>query len=202
MRTLLAVIFALVLASDALAGPTPTPFKSGPPDAFQVRYASNLNVGDSVVNISNAGTLAGTHPTGNICANVYVFDPAENMIACCSCTVTPNALVSLSARNDLIANTLTPAVPNSIIVKLLATKGTPCNASAPTTATLAPGMRAWGTTIHAAPTTPVTYSVTETEFTPAVLSATELTALTGGCQFIQNEGGGYGICRSCRLGAQ
>src|SRR3982751_2743718 len=27
-----------------------------PPDAFMVRYASNLNVGDSVINITNAGT--------------------------------------------------------------------------------------------------------------------------------------------------
>jgi hypothetical protein len=34
-------------------------------DAFQVRYASNLNIGDSVINITNAGTSG-----GNICANV------------------------------------------------------------------------------------------------------------------------------------
>jgi hypothetical protein len=177
--------------------PTPTPISALPlsSDAFQLRYASNLNIGDSVVNISNAGTQG-----GNICANVYVFDPEEEMVACCSCVVTPNALVSLSARNDLISNTLTPAVPNSIIIKLLATAG-PCNPSNPSAASLASGMRAWGTTLHALPTAG-TYALTETEFSPAVLSASELAELTGECGNIQTNGSGFGICRSCRLGGQ
>src|SRR5690349_3829495 len=126
-------------------------------DAFQVRYASNLNIGDSVINITNAGTSG-----GNICANVYTFSPDEQLISCCACVVTPNALVSLSANSDLVSNTLTPAHPTSIVVKLLATTGAACNAAAP--GALAGGLRAWGTTLHAAPTTPVTYAVTETAF--------------------------------------
>ena len=40
----------------------------------------------------------------NICVNVYTFSPDEQMISCCSCLVTPDSLVSLSARNDLISN--------------------------------------------------------------------------------------------------
>jgi hypothetical protein len=56
---------------------------------------------------------------GNLCANVYTFDPAEEMVSCCACLVTPNALVSLSAKNDLINNVLTPAIPTSIVIKLL-----------------------------------------------------------------------------------
>jgi hypothetical protein len=181
----------------------------GPDDAFQVRYASNLNVGDSVINITNAGSQ-GTALT-NICANVYAFSPDEQLISCCSCTVTPNALVSLSAVSDLISNTLTPARPNSIVVKMIATTvgtgTTVCNASnvtatAASAGNLASGMVAWGTTLHALPTTPVTYGVTETRFAQPGLSVAELARLTSFCGFIQANGSGFGICRSCRLGGQ
>src|SRR6202030_329676 len=99
---------------------------------FQVGYAANLNIGDSVVNISNDGNISGPFgaqiggvsiPTwGSICANVYVFDPQEEEIGCCSCLVTPNGLNSLSVKSDLISNNLTPAVPTSIVIKLLASR--------------------------------------------------------------------------------
>jgi hypothetical protein len=42
--------------------------------------------------------------------------------------------------------------------------------------------------------------MTETAFTPSTLSATELTRITSLCGFIQSNGSGFGICRSCRLG--
>jgi hypothetical protein len=170
-----------------------------PSDAFQVRYAANLNVGDSVINITNAGTTNIGGALANICANVYAFSPDEQLISCCSCTVTPNALVSLSAVNDLISNTLTPARPNSIVVKLIATAGTACNASNVPAANLAAGMAAWGTTLHASPAGTVT---TETAFAEKGLSAAELARVTSFCGFIQANGSGFGICRSCRLGGQ
>jgi hypothetical protein len=154
-----------------------------------------------VINITNAGTqnTVGGALT-NICANVYTFSPDEQLISCCSCVVTPNALVSLSVRNDLISNTLTPAVPNSIVVKLLATSGTSCNASNAPAANLAAGMRAWGTTLHLL--TGDGYALTETAFDKAGISAAELARITSFCGFIQANGSGYGICRSCRLGGQ
>jgi hypothetical protein len=196
--TLLFVALALATAAFGQA-------VAGPADAFQVRYASNLNIGDSVINITNAGSQGPA--LQNICANVYAFSPDEQLISCCSCTVTPNALVSLSAVQDLISNTLTPARPNSIVVKMIATTASGCNASNVTaTATsagnLAAGMVAWGTTLHALPTTPVTYGVTETQFAQPVLSVAELARVTSFCGFIQANGSGFGICRSCRLGGQ
>ena len=194
--TLLFVVFALATAAFG------QPIAGAPADAFQVRYASNLNVGDSVINITNSGTQNAGGALTNICANVYAFSPDEQLISCCSCTVTPNALVSLSAMQDLISNTLTPARPNSIVVKLIATYNTAtCNASNVPVANLAAGMVAWGTTLHATPVAG-TYAVTETAFAEKGLSAGELLRVTSFCGFIQANGSGFGICRSCRLGGQ
>jgi hypothetical protein len=197
--TISAAVLLCSAAAFAQAADTP----------FQVRYASNLAVGDSVVNITNTGassTVAFPTQNGNLCANVYTFSPDEQLISCCSCNVTPDGLVSLSSRNDLISNTLTPGVPTSIVIKLLFSTGTACNGSTVGTGAnvLATGGAAWGTTIHALPVTPgspaTTYGVTETAFTPATLSAAELVRITTLCGFIQTNGSGFGICRSCRLG--
>src|ERR1700693_138587 len=77
---------------------------------FQVRYASNLPVGDSVINVTNTGasSTGPAFPTqnGNICVNVYTFSPDEQLISCCTCPATPDGLNSLSARNALSRNNL------------------------------------------------------------------------------------------------
>ena len=179
---------------------------------YHVTYASNLGIGDSVVNITNtgafnagfgSGTSAGV--IGAICANVYVFTPDEQIVACCSCPVTPDGLVSLSAQKDLISNTLTQKVaPTSIVIKLVGTVpvGGTCNNSAAAigTATLAPGLVAWGTKLHANSSPTGGFGVTETAFTPATLSAGELSRLAYTCGIVINQGSGNGVCASCRLG--
>jgi len=165
----------------------------GPDDAFQVRYAANLQVGDSVVNMTNTGTSG-----GNICANLYTFDPAEELVSCCTCTITPNALQSLSVLRSLTNNTLTIAIPTSVVVKIVAsTGGSTCNAAGVTTDTLVSGLRAWGTTIHQLPTATTSFGITETPFSDATLTAPELTHITSFCGFIQAIGSGYGICGGC-----
>ncbi len=148
---------------------------------FQVGYAANLNIGDSVVNLSNDGRNGGvfgaTPPTvGNICANVYVFDPQEEEIGCCSCLVTPNGLNSLSVKSDLISNNLTPAVPTSVIIKVLGSlpaetgaAGSPYTVCNPATANaalataLTPGLLAWGTTLEPS-STPGTYNAVDVPY--------------------------------------
>jgi hypothetical protein len=160
-----------------------------------------MSIGDSVINLTNAGTVGGFEPAGNICANVFVFAEDQQLVACCSCPLTPNHLKTLSVRNDLISNTLTPGVPVGVSVVLLASAGATgtCNASTVTSTGLVSGLRAFGTTIHAKPDG--TYGVTENVFSPAGLSASELQKLTSYCGFIQANGSGYGICKSCREGA-
>lgn len=201
MSLRLLIIATVVLATVAFAQ-VDTP--------YQIRYASNLNIGDSVINISNSGARGAdlqagktTAITGSICANVYAFSPDEQMVSCCSCPVTPNGLVSLSAKGDLISNTLTPSTPTSIVIKLYASVpaagSSGCDASASKPGAAAPGMLAWGTTLHQNTAT-ATYSVTETAFSPATLSAGELFRLTQLCTFINANGSGFGICKSCTLG--
>jgi hypothetical protein len=185
------------------------------PNAYFVRYASNLPVGDAVVNITNVGigsSLPGIPgaQNGNICANVYTYSPDEQLVSCCSCLVTPNGLNSLSVNGDLTSNTLTPIRPSAVVIKLVASTpvGGTCN---PATVTrtgsanfLASGLAAWGTSLHALPITAGTpagtYGITETPFTDATLSNAELTRMTQLCGFIQANGSGYGICKSCKIG--
>ena len=142
---------------------------SGAP--FQVRYVSNLAVGDPVINITNDGQTVPTAdpvlPTAsNLCIGVYTFDANEELQSCCACLVTPNGLVSLSAH-AITSTSLTGENPSSLVVKLLAWSTTagasstaPPRTPAPPTSstcnpatpgTIAPGMHAWGTTIHPLP---------------------------------------------------
>ena len=169
------------------------------PDVFQVRYASNLNKGDSYINITNTGS---DEPKDNICVNVYTFDPSEEMVSCCSCLLTPNALASLSVQGDLISNTLSPSTPTSVVIKLVATRPpdeVTCNPGA-ASQDLAPGLRAWGTSLHALPGSPAAYGLTESAFLPGGLSLAEYLHLTSFCGFINANGSGFGICKSCRAG--
>src|ERR1700704_5604366 len=109
-------------------------------EPVQTTYFANLQPAtnpDGILNLSNTG--AGGN--ANINVNVYAHSPDEQLISCCCCPLTVHQLVSLLARADLATNTLTPAVPSSITVKLVATQGGACNAAAP--GTLSRGMAAW-----------------------------------------------------------
>jgi hypothetical protein len=192
----LVLILATVVLSSAAFGQIAN---ANLGDAYQLGYAANLNVGDSFVNLTNTGIQGGFDPAGNICANVYVVDPAQEVLACCSCPLTPNHLKTLSVKNDLTSNLLTPGTPTSVTMAVLAS--TSCNAAAVTGANLVSGLRVWGTTLHATPTAG-NYGVTEFPFATAALSASELSKLTLYCGFIQANGSGFGICKSCKQGAQ
>jgi hypothetical protein len=206
MRHLRTLAFLIMAAAVVAYG------QSVADSPYQVRYASNLNIGDSVINLTNtgaggAGLGSGTSAsiTGSICVNVYAFDPTEEIVSCCSCPVTPNGLVSLSAQKDLISNPLFPRTPTSVVIKLVATApvGGSCTGSALLAGSpvLVNGMLAWGTTVHTNTATAAgAYSVSETPFESSTLSAGERARLAYTCGFIGNQGSGFGVCASCRLG--
>lgn len=192
-RTFAAVLRVAMVVVLALGGAVGTATALTPDDAYQVGYAANLAAGDSFVDLTNAGT-AGV----NICANVYVLAADEQLIACCTCPLTPNALESISVRKDLVSNPLTPGTPDAVSIVVTASTNNPCNAAQP--ATYTSGLRVWGTTIHQAPDG--SYQDTETPFQTAPVNAREVARLTSTCGFIQANGSFYGICKTCSPGAR
>jgi hypothetical protein len=170
---------------------------------YQIGYAANMNIGDSVVNLTNSGATGGFETAGNLCANVYVFSEDQQLVTCCTCPLTPNHLKTLSVRNDLISNTLTPGVPIGVTIAVVGAAQATCNAATVGVADLRPGVIGFGATIHANPDG--TYTSSNYPFVPATLNTDagtgELAKLTAYCGFIQANGSGYGICKSCREGA-
>jgi hypothetical protein len=210
------MLIRTILVAIGLAGIVASAQPAVADAPFQVRYAANLNLGESYINITNTGANGAPvlgpgfgGAAGNICVNVYAFSPDEQLISCCSCLLTPNGLVNLGVVRDLTSKTLTGVVPTSVVVKLISTlagaggSGASCTNSAATVtaATVVGGMLAWGTTIHNRGLQGPAYAVTETPFIPAVLSAGELASAGGRCASILGNGSGFGICRSCQTGA-
>jgi hypothetical protein len=219
LHTIRSFIFATMFFSVVAYSQIPASSGDGP---FQIKYAANTTKGDSYIDISNDGASMTTTTiqsgqntlavSGSICVNVFAFNADEEILSCCSCPITPNGLVALSVQRDLLNNTFTGrASPNSVVIKLvattppgggIATAGNPCGTAASTVslANLAPGMVAWGTSLHtntSAATT--TYALTETAFTVAEPSVAELARLANLCSIAQLQGSGYGICNSCEL---
>jgi hypothetical protein len=194
--------FALAIAAVAFSTAAFAQDGTTASDFFQIDYAANLNIGDSFVNFTNSGANVVNGVSTNICISLYTFDPQEELISCCACTVTPNGLVSLSVVKSLISNPLTPAIPTSVVIKALASPagpGTTCTSAASLPEIeISHGLLAWGTTLHQnTSTAAASYSVTETPFSQAVLSGSELAHLTSTCGFIQANGSGFGICAGC-----
>lgn len=197
------IAFTLAAATSVFAQVAPI----ATDNSLQVRYVSRLGQADSQIYLTNTGaTGAGTSTTGNsatvtgsICVNVYAMAPDEQELSCCSCPVTPDALVSVSARKDLLAD-LTGELFDSLVIKLYATApvgGSCAGAAALSTATAAPGLAAWSTTTHI---TEAGLSTTETEFKPSTVSAGELNKLQSFCAFAIANGSGFGVCNSCVVG--
>ena len=196
-----------------IVGPRSSPTSGPSPEvpSILVRYIRNIDRGDSVINMTNsgargAGIAAGitAATTGSICVNAYTFSAEDEMVRCCSCPVTPNGLVTLSARRDFVNTSLAlTKAPTSLVVKLYATvpARSTCIASAYDGSVLAaPGLHAWGTSIQiGAKGEPD--PVTAGPFLLATLGPGERERLVSRCAIINANGSGFNICSTCRLGS-
>lgn len=213
MKVLRSVILACFVFLSLLAGqstaPSKPPVASASSGVYQVGYMSNLVVHEGAyLNISNVGTLLDPDSDGQLCANVYVFDSEAEPLACCSCPVKPNTVVTMSAGTDLLPRQTFFSDPQSIVVKILFTAkphSAACDASSiPISGiTLARGGVAWSTTSH--PNTsisPVSYEITELPLVKAELAWAELIKMVAICDFIVTYAQRTNICRGCKPAAQ
>ena len=181
---------AVLLCLATSAGATVAAAQADGP--FQVRYATNLQIADGVVRITNTGVFGSP-----ICANVYGLAGTTGQLkSCCSCLIAPNALRTLSVYQDLLADGPVPSpVPNTMVIKLISIIPTlPTNTcSATSAAPLANGMAAWGISQQPGFFSP-TPIITETPFTVSTLSVAEIASLTSQCAVLHP---GPHACPSC-----
>ena len=172
---------------------------------FQVHDATNLNLGDARITITNSGafsTVAFPNQNGQLCANVYGFSGATGLLtSCCSCLIAPNALASLSVWRDVLTDSppVSPT-PTALTVKLIASAptGNPLTCNAATVGTgpnvLVPGPLAWMTEPEPSGFFNSPPEVVKTQFAPATLSAAELFGTTAQCAILHP---GPHACPSC-----
>ena len=145
-------------------------------------------------------SLRFTNPGGDqpdLCAMVYVFDQDQQMAECCGCRSSQDGLRTLSLNKNLTGNPLTGQVPvtGSILLVTADYGSNPsCNASSITPAGSA---NAWAT--HLQSLTPDADAVFEESLSQIPLRAPLASSLQAQCSFIQQLGGGQGIC-SCGTG--
>ncbi len=113
-KTRLLTFFAIAILAALSVGLSwaQSPAAAPAADTLEVNYFVNANTGgapDGTVQIDNPGTSG----PGNICAEIYVFYPDEEMTECCGCTLTPDDLRTLSINVNLTSNPLVGRSGNS-----------------------------------------------------------------------------------------
>jgi len=160
-------------------------------------YSNNYDHGyDQAIRIINVGTLGTplTSPVGDICANVYVFDANQELLACCAARLTPNELASAAVNRDLTSNTVTTVVPGSGVIKVVLAQP-PGPSCTPTTIGATPDAGlgvVFGTHLQKEGNN---LWVTETQKQPSTLSSQEQGFLQLACSFALYIGSGQGTCR-------
>src|SRR5262249_27393563 len=159
----------------------------------------NLAKGVTSFNFTNSAflnTLAPpTAPNGNICVNLYVYDPTPSEVLCCSCLVKSFQTINLAISNELLYHL--PAHPAGVSAFVLATPaGVATTCPSPPTVTQGQvipfGLEA---------SEKVFYSLfvpdNETRFTPFILGPQTTAQLTAACATAP-----ITTCTTCIPGAQ
>lgn len=197
IKTRLLTFFAIAILAALSVGLSwaQSPAAAPAADTLEVNYFVNANTGgapDGTVQIDNPGTSG----PGNICAEIYVFYPDEEMTECCGCTLTPDDLRTLSINVNLTSNPLVGVPATAGVIKIVS--NTTANGCDPRKLSPTPSTRDWGTHILGLSTGG--FAITETEFQSATLSAHEVSMLEAECSAIVLDGSGHGIC-TCGSGS-
>jgi hypothetical protein len=163
------------------------------PDTYKVDYYANANTAgapDATVRLDNPGTSG-----GNLCADIFVFDASEELSECCSCSLSPDDLRTLSVNNDLTSNPGNGVTVTSGVIKIVSSSTAGCPApTSQSTVSPTPSIRGWVTHIQNS-----NFTITETASQDAGLSTRELQNLETECYSIHKVDSGKGIC-SCGTG--
>jgi hypothetical protein len=181
--TMLAVCsLALALcAGSAFAQSTP------PADTLKVDYFANANTAgapDATVRLTNPGTAP-----ADVCADIFVFDPEQELSECCSCLLTPDGLRTLSVNTDLTKNPLTGVTLNTGAIKIVSAKLSDGKCPLPVIINSTPALRAWVTHIQDS-----SFAITEDAAQDAIFSSGEVGRLVSECQGVNIVGSGSGVC--------
>ena len=184
--TLLSLAVALVLGVGTA---------SAQDSIYDVGYFANANA-SGAPSAQLRLTNDGADSAANLCANIYVFDTAEEMQECCSCEITPDGYLDLSVNTNLINNILDHGTkPTRGIIKVVSSY-VPIGGCNPTSYAVTDGIKGWLTHVQKGATAG-TFSLTETPLTDSYLSTLELDLnLARTCGFVQSLGTGTGVC-SC-----
>jgi Tfp pilus assembly protein PilV len=148
---------------------------------------------DESIRIVNSGVQSTPSALGDLCANIYVFDRAQELKECCSCLVTANGYITLSVTSNLTNNPSNglPFTSGSVdVVPSAATSG--CD---PTMVSPVPSLNVWSTHIANKGTG---FGLVETKAPSTPLSGPELSELQSRCGFIFANQSGNGVC-SCSI---
>jgi hypothetical protein len=181
---------ALAAVAVALAIATSATKAVAQDDVYDLGYFSNAHASgapDAQLRLSNDGNL-GSGPSGDLWADIYVFNTDEEMEECCSCVVTPDGYLDLDVNKDLDSHPLTGTAPSRGIIKVISSSTAGATAPTPTI-----GIRGWHTQIQNGASSS-TFSVTESDLKDAVLSAGEEATLATTCSFVLSLGSGAGAC--------
>src|SRR5579864_163192 len=171
-------IFSLAVFAIATVLCAGTAMAQLPDDTYFVSYFSNAHTTfpDATVRIDNPGADAAK----NLCADIYVFDAAEEQVECCGCLLTPDDLRTISVNNGLTGQPSSGVKPTSGVIKIVSgapnsagkcdpTGGASLNGGFPNNIVPTPDIRAWATHIQTSP-----IGTTEEEFSDSTLTQTEL----------------------------
>ena len=198
---------AVLNAAAVLIALSATQLWAAPPpaDVYEASYFLGLHQPgrtglDATITILDPGT----NGSGNLCADIYILNPSEELESCCGCKLTPDEILSGSVVKNLLSNNVSPIWLANGVIKIIASAptGGTCNPAAPVAT---PTMRSWLTRIDTTNTPgginwtanvmPNNYGVTTTQFADATLSAAEESSLATRCGDILLVGSGYGSCK-------